>query len=1035
MKEYLTFKKRFLIIVLLLCNGITGMSLQDLYAQVTVTGMVTSAEDGTPLPGVNILEKGTTNGTVTNLDGEYSITVSSGDAVLMFSYVGYLSDEIAVQGQTNIDVILVEDIQALDEVVVIGYGTVKKDDLTGAVAVVTNEELNRTPQATIGNAIQGKAPGVLVTQSGRPGGGVTIRVRGIGSISRNPNPLYVIDGVVGAGINTIAPKDIESLQVLKDASSTAIYGADGANGVVIITTKRGTPGKTQVSFSAYGSVNTIPKQFDMMNANQYTDFYNEIYTQRGQTPPFAYTDEFRQFYYGDGWQEGTNWQDEIVQDAYTQNYYLSVSGGGENSNYSVSARYFNEAGLLYSNNAETFSLRANSDFDIGKYIRIGESLNISRRVFENAGSNAFNLALESSPLMKVYNEDNKEGFEGSQIPVEFPVTSDSTIMELNTGGNDKFNPLGIIAIPDNFDYRNSLVANVYLEVKPFDWLTFKTEPAITGSFNRDEDWTPRYEMGVRGTNAATLQHSFSEALGLSIQNQLTIDKSFNRHNFNIIAVHHGRQGWSNNSNVNALGFNYEQLNVITQGNETIAQGGYGEWARLSYLGRLLYDFDSKYLLTASIRRDGSSTFGEENRWGTFPSFSAAWKINEDLFPTFTLISMMKLRAGWGKTGNSSIGNFQFQTNLANPGEFHPVIGNQLVPALNEFRTIGNPLIKWEAADMTNIGVDMNAFDRKIQFTAEYFIKKQNDLLVKIPIPSTLGRQDGQPWVNLGEIQNQGFEFDLRYRKMEGVFNYTISANLSRVKNKVVNIPDPITEGNHTTENGRTIGSLYGYVGEGIIQESDFDEEGNYLHAIPSEGIPQPGDLKFKDLNMDGKITDDDRTIIGKPIPDFNYTFNIELFYKDFDFSLFLFGMQNYQVFNVQRSTIESFKSQDLDHNKSVDFADNYYREDRPTTEYLRADVNNTNNNTRISTWWVEDASFLRLQDVQLGYNLPGNTLSYLGITNARLFVSIKNLYTFTGYKGRDPEAPINVGNPLKNGIDNSAYPLPRVFTAGININF
>ncbi len=1034
MKEYFTIKKRFLIIVLLLCNGIIGMSLQDLHAQVTVTGTVTSAEDGTPLPGVNILEKGTTNGTVTNLDGEYSITVAE-DAILQFSYVGYLSEEIAVGGQTTIDIVLVEDIQALDEVVVIGYGTVQKDDLTGAVAVVTDEELNRTPQATIGTAIQGKAPGILVTQNGTAGGGYNIRVRGIGSINRDPDPLYVVDGVVGADINTVAPKDIESLQVLKDASSTAIYGADGANGVVIITTKRGTPGKTQVSFSAYGSINTIPKQLELMNADQYADFYTDIYQAQGQEPPFAYSDEFRQYYYGEGWQEGTNWQDEIVQDAYTQNYYLSVSGGGENSNYSVSARYFNESGLVYSNKAETFSLRANSDFNIGKYIRIGESLNISRRVFENTGSGAFNLSLESSPLMKIYNENNKEGFEGSQISVEYPVTADSTTQVLNTGGNDKFNPLGQVAIPDNFDYRNNLVANVYLEIKPFDWLSFKTEPAITGTFNRDEIWTPRYEMGVRGTNSASLEHDFSEALGLSIQNQLTIDKSFNRHSFNIIAVHHGRRGWNNNSQVDALGFNYEQLNVIRQANDITAQGTYNPWARLSYLGRLIYDFDSKYLLTASIRRDGTSNFGEENRWGTFPSFSAAWKINEDLFPTFTAINMMKIRAGWGKTGNSNIGAFNYQTQLANPGEFHPVIGNRVVPALNEFRTIGNPLIKWEAADMTNIGVDINALDRKIQFTAEYFIKKQDDLLVRIPISGALGRTGGEPWVNLGKIQNQGYEFDLRYRKMEGVFNYTLSANLSRVRNKVVDIPESILGGNHITKVGHTIGSLYGYVAEGIIQESDYDEEGNYLHAVPSEGVPEPGDLRFKDLNLDGEITDDDRTIIGKSIPDFNYTFNVELFYKDFDFSLFLFGMQNYQVLNRQRSRIESFETQDLDHNKSVDYANNYYREDRPSTEYIRADVGNTNDNTRISTWWVEDASFIRLQDVQLGYNLPSSALSYVGLTNARFYVSIRNLYTFTGYKGRDPEAPINTNSVLSPGVDGSSYPLPRVFTAGINIDF
>lgn len=1031
MKKMYT-KKSFLFFIMLVCNGLFLMSLQ---AQQTITGNVTTAGDGLPLPGVNIQVKGTTTGAVTDMDGNYSITVQDENAVLVFSFIGFLTEEVDVSGRSQIDMIMVEDIQSLDEVVVIGYGTVKKEDLTGAVAVVDAEQLAKVPAPTLANALQGRASGVLVTQNGAAGGGYNVRIRGIGSINRSSNPLYVVDGVVGAPINTIAPEDIESLQVLKDASATAIYGADGANGVIIVTTKRGQSGKTSVSFSSYASINTIPKQYEIMNADQYVDFYNTIKIDNGQTPEEAYTDGFRQFYYGDGWQEGTNWQDEIIQKAYTQNYYLRVSGGGENSNFSISARYFKENGILHNNNAETFSLRANSDFSVGKYIKIGESLNVARRQVQNSGAGAFNQALESSPLMKVYNEDNKEGYEGSQIPVEYPVTADSTTQVLNTGGNDKFNPLGLIDIPEDFDYRNNITANIYIEIKPFDWLTFRSEPSIGGNFNRDNIWTPQYDMGVRGTNSATLASDYSEGIGLSLQNQLTINQSFNRHNFNIVAVQHGRKGWNNNSAVDAIGFNYEQLNVITQGNEITAQGGYNPWGQLSYLGRLIYDYDSKYLFTASIRRDGTSNFGEENRWGTFPSFSGAWKLNEDLFPTFTIIDMMKLRAGWGQTGNSDIGSFQYQTQLANPGEFHPVIGNQVVPALNEFRTVGNPLIKWEAAEMTNIGVDVHAFNRKLQFTAEYFVKKQSDLLVKIPISNTLGRQDGEPWYNIGKIENRGYEFDIQYRKMEGQFNYVLSGNLSRVRNEVIDIPETLISTNHITKVGHTIGSLYGYIAEGVIQESDYDSEGNYLHAIPTEGVPEPGDLKFKDLNSDGLITDADRTIIGKAIPDFSYTLNAEIYYKNFDLSLFMFGMQNYQIFNSQRTNIESFLTQDLDHNKSLEWSQNYYRDDRPSTEFIRADVNNTNNNTRISTWWVEDVSFLRIQDLQVGYNVSDNVLSYLGLSKARIYISIKNLYTFTSYKGRDPEAPINTSDVLSPGVDGNAYPLPRVFTAGINIDF
>ncbi len=1030
--------KKFTSILVLLLASI------QLFAQVTITGKVVD-EDGYEIPGVNIYIKGTTIGTISDLDGKYTIEVPSEDAVLVFSSIGYEKKEITVAGKTTIDIQLEVETKELEDVVVIGYGTVKKDDLTGAVSVVTEEDINRTPASTIGKAIQGKASGVLVTQSGSPGGGYNLRVRGIGSLNRDPDPLYVIDGIVGADINTIAPQDIASLQVLKDASSTAIYGADGANGVVIITTKRGKPGKTKVSFSSYFSVNEIPKQFDLMNADEYADFYDDVYTANKEETEIAYSDAFRQAYYGDGWQEGTNWQDEILQDAYTQNYYLRVSGGGENSNYSISTRYYKEQGILYNSSAENFSLRANSDFQIGKYVKVGESLNLSRRVNQNASSQAFFWALESSPLMKVHNEDNKEGFEGSQIPYTLEVAPDSTVTALNTGGNDKFNPLGMIAIPEDYDYRNNVTATVYAEIQPVEWLTFRTEPAIGGNFNRDNIWTPQYDMGVRGTNAATLEHDFSEGLNFSIKNQLTFNKSFNNHNVNVIAVHHQRKGWNNNSQVDAIGFNYEQLNVITQGNEISAQGSYNPWARRSYLGRLLYDYNSRYLLTASIRRDGTSNFGEDNRWGTFPSFSAAWKLNEDLFPSFEPITMMKLRAGWGKTGNSDIGAFRYQTPLANPGEFHTVIGNQVVDALNEFRQIGNPLIKWEAADMTNVGVDVNAYNGKIQFSAEYFIKNQNDLLVQIPISNTLGRQDGEPWMNLGKIRNQGFEFDLRYSEREGELTYDITANLSRVKNEVIDLPEAIREGSHITEIGHTIGSLYGYIDEGLVQPEDFTEVtehedgtktfSGYKYAVPSEAVPYPGDIRFKDLNRDGKITDADRTIIGKAVPDFNYTFNVDLFYKNFDFSLFLFGMHNMQVHNRQRSWIEGFATQDLDHNKSADFAANYYTLENPGDEYIRPDINNTNDNIRISTWWVEDASFMRIQDIQLGYSIPPAYLNYLGLSNARIYVSLKNLYTFTGYKGRDPEAPINTNDPLSPGVDNDAYPLPRVYTAGLKIDF
>lgn len=1039
MKHVRLIRKLCLLMGILLF-GILGVTQQKTIAQ-TVTGTVVSAEDNLPLPGVNVVIKGSTTGTITDLNGKYNLDVPDLNTTLEFSFIGYKEQEVPLNGRSTIDITLEVETEEMEEVVVIGYGTVKKGDLTGAVAVVSEEDLTRTPASSLSKALQGKASGVMVMQSGEPGAGVNIRVRGIGSINKNPNPLYVIDGVVGADINTIAPEDIKSLQVLKDASASAIYGADGANGVVIVTTKRGQAGRTKVSFSSYWGTQRMPQRYDLMNANQYAAFYDTMAIMNNVTPDTAYSDAFRQYYYGDGWQEGTDWQDAILQDNFNQNYHLNISGGNENANFSVSANYYNETGVLINTGMERYSLRINSDFKIGKYIRVGESVGLSRRIRQKSEKSSFEHALESSPLMRIYNKDNKEGFEGAQIPIPFTDINGEEKMVNNTGGNDKFNPVGECEVLDDKEYDNDLIGNLYLEIKPFDWLSFKSTPAVRIGTDQDRTWTPSYEMGVRSHSDAVLEQEFKETVNTSIKNQITINKSFGNHNLNVIAVHHARQGYNDNAKVNAMGFPYEDLNVISQSatDGRTVQGTHNPWSQLSYIGRVMYNYDSKYLFTASIRQDGSSNFGEENRWGTFPAFSAAWKINEDLFPDFEPISMMKIRAGWGKTGNSNIGAFQYQNQLSKPSDFHVVLGadQTTVPALNELYKIGNPLIKWEAADMTNVGVDITLYDGKIQASAEYFMKNQDDLLIQVPVSGILGKNEAaEPWMNIAKIKNTGFEFDVRYSRMEGAFNYNINANISTVKNSVIEIPEQIrTDNNITTEN-HTIGSLYGYVAEGIIQEDDFDEEGNYKYAVPSEGVPSPGDLRFKDLNRDGEITDLDRTIIGKAFPDFAYSLSFEGFYKDFDFSIFLFGMHNYQVINHLNKQIYCFDRQDMDHNKAADWAENYYRPWQPTTDYLRADINDQNQNTRTSTWWLEQASFLRIKDLQVGYTLPRKALNYLGLSSLRLYVSLANLYTFTKYSGYDPESPISGGDdPLERGNDNNAYPLPRTYTGGIQINF
>lgn len=1014
-----------------------------LFAQQTITGKVIEASSGETLIGATVVIKGTTFGAVTNLDGNYSINVPNLQDTLVFSFVGYQSQEVPIAGRTVINIQMQTSDVLLSEMVVIGYGTVKKSDLTGSVAVVSSEDLTRIPASNFTRALQGRAPGVMVTQSGSPGSNAQIRIRGVGSINQSPNPIYVIDGVITGGLGNVNPTDIESIQVLKDASAAAIYGADGANGVIIITTKRGEKGKPKISGSGYLSINRVPKQFDVMNADQYADFYSTLLQESNIAVPTSYTDHFRQWYYGEGWQEGTNWQDEVIRTAMEQNYSLRISSGTDDSNYSISLNYTNEEGILLASEANRFNVRANSDFKIGKYIKIGESISLSRISSQSPSTyqgDPWQVTLVNSPLMKMYNENNKGGFEGPQVPYEYIMPDGTVEIVNNTGYNDKPNPRGPMEIGNFMSYNNNALISAYLEVKPVKWLTYKLTPSFEGNYSRSKNWFPAFDMGVRSRGQAELTENFNEGISLSLENQLTFNNQFGLHNITATAVHHVRKNEGNSVNTTALGFPYEQLNVISQSFEEgrQVQGYYNPFTSESYLGRLIYDYNGRYLLTASIRRDGNSRFGPANRWGTFPSVSAAWKLNEDFLTGVDQIDMLKLRFGWGQTGNSNVGSFQYQSLIDNFTQFSPVFGadQRLLPALNVVHSFGNPSIKWEAAEMLNFGFDLNTFNNKFQLSAEYYIKNQDDLLVKIPMSAAFGRVSGagDPWVNLGEIQNRGFEFIGTYRKMEGEFNYDISANLTTVKNEVIYLPGDVLSGNNLTTVGHTIGSLYGYVAERIITPADFNETGKYLFALPATGKPSPGDLMFKDLNNDGVINDLDRTIIGKAVPDLVYSLNFEAFYKNFDFSVFFYGMQNFQVYNHLRAAIEGFSTQDMGHNKLTDYALNYYRADRPSTKYIRADLNNTNQNDRASTWFMENGSFVRLKDIQLGYSLPKWMLDNIGLTRTRLYISATNLITLTKYSGRDPEAP-TISGPITPGNDGGTYPIPRAVNFGLQIDF
>jgi TonB-linked SusC/RagA family outer membrane protein len=1033
------------------------LAVQTLFAQKTIIGTVTEASTNESLIGVNVMVKGKKVGTITDLNGKYSINALPSDQ-LIFSYIGLEKQEIVVGSKSTINISLLPNANQLQEVVAIGYGTVKKSDLTGSVAVVSAKDLTKIPSASAAMALQGRATGVLVTQSGEPGGTATIRVRGVGSISKSADPIVIVDGVRGS-IDGLQPQDIETMQVLKDASASAIYGADGSNGVIIVTTKRGKSGKIQVNLNSYASYTLSPKRYDVMDADEYANFYKQV-----SLPNLAFEQAFRQRYYGEGWQQGTDWQNEMFHNAVSQNHSLSLAGGGEKSNFNVSLGYNNEDGTVLKSNADKLSIRANSDFILSKYIKVGENLNVRRSSSQKPITIQTDVwDLRASPLMRIDNSNLKGGFESYQQlysdaadgSLIYGVPTGYTgVTYTNTVGNDKPNPLAAPSLGSDQSFSNNISGSVYVQIDFTNWLMFKSTPSLELVNNRSRYWLPGF-VGNRSDGNAQLNESFTQTSVLNFENQIAFKKLFNKtHNVQATAVMESYNSNSNSIGGKSKGFDFESLNTLTNGG-TISEDLTGSASiarRISYLGRLMYDYKSKYFLTGSYRSDGVSKFAPKFRRGNFLSGSLAWKITEDFFKDVKQLDFLKLRLGWGQTGNSNIGGgFQYLDQISGINNFNPVFGDnqQIARAQYAFYGMASAEVHWESSEMYNAGLDASLFNSRLQLTAEYYLKINNGLLVQVPTSAIFGRIDdggnpAKPWYNIADIQNKGIELSAQWRDKVGGFEYGISSNLTTIKNSVDYLPVPnITSTNNRTIVGHSIGALYGFISEGIVQKSDFTgapvsgvytAASGYKYNTHSGNIPQPGDLRFKDLNGDGDVTDLDKTIIGKTIPSLTYTFSFDCSYKNFDLNVFLFGVSDFQIYNQQRASLMSMNSQDTQNNKLTDFAQNHWTAENQSTTHLRVDVANTNLNDRISTFWIEDGSFLRVKDLQIGYKLPSSGTKLLGIQSLRVYVSAANLLNISKYKGRDPE-PFISSNPLSSGVDNGQYEIPRQFTGGLQISF
>ncbi len=1053
-----------------------------LFAQKTISGTVMDGSLNEALIGGTVQVKGKTGGIVTDVNGKYSIVATPKD-VLVFTYIGYEKQEITVGNQSIINVTLNSNSTLLNEVVAIGYGTVKKSDLTGSIAVISTKELTKNPSASAAQALQGKAPGVLVSTNGAPGGGATIRVRGVGSISKSADPIYILDGIQVTDINGIQPQDIESFQVLKDASATAIYGANGSNGVIIITTKRGKSGKPQVNLNTYVGINLAPEKYKVMNANQYSAFYGDIYNKYGIAkkytdaadntekinPYYGLSPEFRQSYYGDGWQNGTDWQSKLFKNGINQNYNLSVAGGGENSNFNISFGYSNEDGTIIKNSYERYHIRANSDFKLSKFVKIGENISANYGIGEDPITVQTTVwDLKASPLMRVDNSNILGGFETYKSNYWFDsnglltqLGTPGTDIYSNTMNNDKPNPLASASLGSNRNYNFNTSASIYLQIDITPWLMFKVTPSANIAYGRTKYWLPKFD-GNRALGMAQLKETYSEAIDLNLENQLLFKKSFDKiHNVQATVVYQIRSRQTNNIGGVGNGFDFETLNTLSNAS-TIASltGVTTDYRMLSYLGRVMYDYKGKYFATASFRSDGVSIFAPMYRRGNFGSGSLAWKINEDFLKSFKDIDALKLRLGYGQTGNSNIGDgFQYLDLITNALNFKPVFGdNQTISrGMYTFAQMGSREIHWESADMYNAGIDLNMFNGKLQSSIEYYIKNNNDLLVQVPISSIFGinPNGAKPWYNAGKIQNKGIELSLQWRDKIGDINYGIISNFTTINNMVVSLPvTDITSTYNRTIVGKPIGSLYGYVSDGIIQlnENSYNKDGggnwqkemngttwtgNYLgykFASQEGNTPQPGDIKYRDLNGDGVITNLDKTIIGKTIPSFTYTIGLDCSYKSFDFNVFLFGVAGFDIYNQQRASLSSMNALDNMHNKLADYGLNHWTIDNTSTSFVRVDPSNRNANDQISSFWIEDGSFLRIKDVQVGYTLPEKITKKLGITSLRIYANASNVYCFTNYKGRDPEGFIS-SNPTNSGVDNGDFTIPKSYTCGLQIGF
>ncbi|MDO9154773.1 MAG: TonB-dependent receptor [Paludibacter sp.] len=987
---------------------------------VKLKGTVTDL-NGVELVGVNVVGVGTTIGTITNIQGNWELTVPSTVTELKFSYIGYADKTSKIGTLLTINVKLEENTKEIDELVVIGYGSVKKSDLTGSVSSVKGANIARQPVANVAQALQGLVPGVKVTaNSGSPGGSISVRIRGIGTVG-DSDPLYVVDGMPVNDIAYLSTSEIESVEVLKDASATAIYGARGANGVIMITTKQGKSGIDVINISSYWGTSQINTDMKLLSGRQWYDIQTEINKTRttpinlgGNADPSI----------------STNWLKEVSRVAAIQNHDLSFSGGSENFTYNMSLGYLNQEGTLKKTDYERINARFNMERKMNKVITVGTNSAIStssrNKILE--GSNTvgiINSAIKLEPVVPVKNAD---GTWGASRYIDYP------------------NPVAAIEFTNSNEKSLKFIGNIYAIVNIMKGLYFKSSLGVDYLRYDSYDFDPVYTVNTYQKNAISrVYRGYAKNNNVLFENTLNFNRTFNeKHNVGALLgytaeqtryenIYATKQGTPNNDP------ELQYLDAAQLATSATAVGGAYESSILSVLGRVNYNYDDRYLATASIRRDGSSRFGKLNQFGNFPSFAFAWKINnEPFFKNWEqeIFNSAKLRAGWGQVGNQSIANYAFQNLISSNAQFAYLFGKPEVVYQGAVAVaLGNKNVKWEATESTNIGVDLGFFSNRLTVSAEYYDKITKDMLILEPIPLFLGYESG-PTTNVGSARNSGIEIQTEWRAKIGKdFNYHLGGNISTIKNEMLSLGTSkfisgaaIRNGNATyTSVGNPIGSFWGYKTNGLVQTAE--QLIDVKTRQPNAGL---GDIVFVDNDKNGVLNDLDKTIIGKPLPDFYYGFNVGFEYKGIDFAAIFEGSHGNDIFNAMR-----FFTYDLADvtNKSVDVL-NYWTPTNTKTTIPRLNGSDKNDNKRISDFYVEDGSYMRLKTLQIGYTIPQVITKKIFMSSLRVYVTGQNLLTFTKYTGTDPEiGQISSSNTLSRGVDIGTYPQAKTFTAGINITF